>query len=247
MLHLDNWRGSLGELELSATERRELIARHFLLRALPGPALERLAAHARFRSFPAGSIVFHKQDRADSMLVVVEGRVLISASSESGREIVLNLIDEGEVFGEIGLIDGGPRSAQAQALEDTLCLELERRYFLPLLEESPKLAIELLGVVCRKLRSTTEDVEDIAFLELKPRLAKKLLAFATHFGRDRPQGRAITLPLTQQRLASMLGATRESVNRTLSELTHEGIIEVRRGTCRIVDPDRLAALAGGSA
>jgi CRP-like cAMP-binding protein len=233
-------------LELTAAEKRALIARHFLLGALPPAALDRLAAYARFRSFPAGHAIFHKQDRADSMLVVVEGRVLISASSQSGREIVLNLIDEGEVFGEIGLIDGGTRSAQAQALEDTLCLELERRHFLPLLEENPRLAIELLGVVCRKLRSTTEDVEDIAFLELKPRLAKKLLAFAQHFGRDKPTGRVITLALTQQRLAAMLGATRETVNRTLAELTEQGVLEVRRGACTITNPARLAEIASGS-
>jgi len=234
-------------LELSAAEKRELIARHFLLRALPPATLERLATYSRFRSFPAGHAIFRKQDQADSMFVVVEGRVLISALSEAGREIVLNLIDEGEVFGEIGLVDGGARSAQALALEDTLCLELERRHFLPLLEENPRLAIELLGVVCRKLRSTTEDVEDIAFLDLKPRLAKKLLAFASHFGRNRPAGLAIALPLTQQRLASMLGATRESVNRTFAELVQQGVIAVRRGSCTIMDPRRLAAIAGGEA
>ena len=127
-----------------SSEFRALLAEHFLLRHLPPPDLERLAAFAKMQSLGAGEPVFMKGDPAAGMMVVVSGRVRITSSSADGKEMVLNIINPGEVFGEIALIDGVERTADATAAEATELLLLERRDFLPYLERHPDLSLELL-------------------------------------------------------------------------------------------------------
>ncbi len=217
-----------------------ILGEHFLLKHLPADDLARLEAFARSRRFKAREPVFMKGDPASGMMAVVAGRVRISSYSADGREVVLNVINPGEVFGEIALIDGGERTADAVAMEDTELLVLERRDFLPFLERNPELCIKLLKVMCHRLRRTSEQLEDFSFLDLRTRLAKRLLDLAdAHGEEDGNGGIHIALSLSQRVLGAMMGTSREAVNKQLRAWEDEGLITLRRGSITLRDADQL--------
>lgn len=233
--------------DFTIEEKRELLRNHILLQALSDAELDRLARYSRTRELEAGELIFSKGDPGDSMAVVIEGRVVIGSTSIDGKELVLNIIHSGDVLGEIAFIDGEDRTADAKALEQTAILVLERRHFLPLLEERQQLAMELLVVLCKRLRNTTDQIEDTAFYELKIRLARKLVSFAEHYGDEEGEADRIALPLNQSELGAMLNATRESVNRQLRELVKDDLIELKQGAITILDRDGLEDFAEGFA
>ncbi len=224
-------------------EKCRLLRNHFLLSALSDEDLEKLARYSQVQSVDSGTVIFNKNDAGDSMMVIIEGKVMIGSTSIAGKELVLNIIGEGEVLGEIAFVDGEARTADARALEATTYLVLERRYFQPLLDGQPKLAAQLLGVLCQRLRNTTDQMEDTAFYELKTRLARKLVVFAEHYGDQSDTANKIEIPVNQSELGAMLSATRESVNRQLRELANAELIELKQGAITIIDPDGLDDLA----
>ena len=227
----------------SIEEKSQLLRNHFLLKTLSNEDLDKLARYSQVQQVDPGTVIFSKNDAGDSMMVIITGKVVIGSTSIAGKELVLNIIGEGEVLGEIAFIDGEARTADARALEHTVYLVLERRYFQPLLDEQPQLAAELLGVLCQRLRNTTDQMEDTAFYELKTRLARKLLAFAQHYGETSEAPDNIELPVNQSELGAMLSATRESVNRQLRELANANLIELNQGAITILDRDGLDDVA----
>ena len=232
--------------QLSVEQKREVLKNHFLLQHLRDWDLELLARHSRQLEVPSGETIFRKLDPGDTMYVVVSGRVVICSQSADGREVVFNIINPGEVFGEIALLDGRDRTADARCLEDATCLALDRRHFVPFLEENPKVVVELLLILCQRLRSTTVHIEDTAFLEFRSRLAKKLVGFGQHYGRAVEQGSRIELALSQTELGAMLQATRESVNRQMRRWVKKGIIEVDKKSITLLNPELLEAIADES-
>ena len=177
-----------------AAGRRALLAQHFLLAQLDEAALDTLLAVASERSFTNGQVIFQKGDPGTSMMAVLGGRVRISAYSEDGREIILNMVDPGQLFGEIALLDGKERSADATAMGKTQLLILDRRDFLPFLERNPKIAVQLIEVLCDRVRRTSEMVESIAFLDFGARLARLLLQMAENYGKETESGLLIRPP-----------------------------------------------------
>ncbi len=233
---------------LSLEDRKTLLRNHFLLCHLRDWDLERLARHSRIASADDGDYIFRKGDAGDSMIVVISGRVVIGSRGTDNREIVFNIINPGEVFGEIAFLDEEPRTADARALEDTAYLILERRHFLPFLEENPKIAISLMTVLCQRIRNTTDQIEDVAFHELHTRLARKLVAFADHYGKpvdETQDATRIGLQLSQTELGAMLQARRETVNRQLRAWVKSGLIEMDDGWITLLDRDALEDLAAG--
>lgn len=218
---------------------RDILAEHFLLRDLPAKDLDRLGELSTKRSFDVNQPVFMKGDPAAGMMAVVKGRVRIVTYSAGGKEIVLNVINPGEVFGEIALIDGGERTADAVAMEPTDLLVLDRRHFLPYLEKNPKLCIKLLMVMCQRLRATSEQLEDFSFLDLRTRLAKRLIVLADRHGEESGKGTKIGLHLPQQLLGAMMGATREAVNKQLRMWEDKGLIRLERSAVTILDREGL--------
>jgi len=220
----------------------DMFANHFLLGHLPEEDLRRVIALARKRQFANNELIFAKGDPATGMMAVLGGRVRIVSYSLDGKEVVLRVIEPGEVFGEIALIDGGERTADAVAFGRTEVLSLDRRDFLPFLEANPKLCIELLKVLCQRLRSTSEQLEDFSFLDLRMRLAKCLLHLVDRYGEPDGPGTRITLPLSQQFLAAMMGTTREAVNKRLREWEEEGVLSLGRGSVTLLDRASLEDL-----
>lgn len=214
---------------------RAVLSRHYLLRHAPVPELDRLADLATTRRFAAGDTVFVKGDPGTSMMAVLEGRIRISSISEEGREVMLAVFGPGDVFGEIAMIDGGERTADAVALEPTLLLVLTRREFMPFLERNPKVCIKLLEMLCKRFRQTDEQIEDFNFLHLRSRLAKRLVFLAEQYGAKAHDGTQITIPLPQHLLASMMGTSREAVNKQLRGFEEAKLIDVRRGNVTVLD------------
>lgn len=228
-------------------DRRAMLAQHFLLAQLDEDALDSLLAVATERQFTNGQVIFQKGDPGTSMMAVLNGRVRISAYSEDGREIILNMIEPSQLFGEIALLDGKERSADATAMGKTNLLVLDRRDFVPFLEDNPKIMIRLFDVLCNRLRQTSEMVESIAFLDFGARLAKLLLQMADNYGVDNDLGLLINLRISQADLGNLIASTRESVNRQLNAWVQEGIIAMAQGRIVILDRQmlQLTAQSGG--
>jgi CRP-like cAMP-binding protein len=231
--------------ETSPSQKRAALVQHGFFRALPDSVLERLLAHARTASVPAGRTIFRKGDAGLGLLAVLSGIVKISAPSDEGKEVLLNLIGPNEVFGEIALLDGGQRTADACALTDCRLLCLDRRDFLPILAEEPVLATRLLEVLCRRLRQTSQQVEDMSFGELPTRLARVLLRFADIQATG--QAAQPTISITQRELGQAIGLSRESTNRYLREWAVAGKIALRKGSITLLKPSEIRALAGSGA
>ena len=227
-------------------DRRALLAQHFLLAQLDDASLDSLLAVASERQFTNSQVIFQKGDPGTSMMAVLKGRVRISAYSEDGREIILNMIEPGQLFGEIALLDGKERSADATAMGKTTLLVLDRRDFVPFLEQNPKIAIRLFDVLCDRVRQTSEMVESIAFLDFGARLAKLLLQMAQNYGQENDQGLLINLRISQADLGNLIASTRESVNRQLNAWAHDEIIALDHGRIVILDRETLQLTAQSS-
>jgi CRP-like cAMP-binding protein len=155
-------------------------------------------------------------------------------------------MSDGEVFGEVALLDGGKRSATCTALEPCELLVIDRVQFMHLLEDSPSIAVKLLHVLAQRLRRLSQRSEDAAFLDVPSRLARSLLDLATRFGerqRAPASGICIALRLSQQELGELVGATRESVNKHLSDWTRQGFLKLRDGRMVISDIESVRRLA----
>jgi CRP/FNR family cyclic AMP-dependent transcriptional regulator len=221
-----------------------VLAGHFLLRDLPRDDLDKLTSYAKAVRYPAHRVVFHKGDPGDGMMAVISGRIKIRCYSLDGKELVLNVIKPGELFGEIALLDAKPRTADAVTMEPCELLVLERRDFLPFLADRPQACFHLLTVLCERLRQTSQQLEDSLFLDLAPRLARCLVRLAERFGNPVDDGVQIDVRLSQQELAAFVGMTRESVNKQLATWRREGVVGFSAGTVTIYDMAELRFLSG---
>lgn len=207
---------------MEASEKSALLGRHPLFRELGGEVLGRLATYATTRTVARGTTLFAKGDPGDCLFAVVKGAVQVTVPSAEGKNAVVNLIGEGGILGEIALLDGQPRTADAVAFTDCTLLVIERREFVSLLKSNPDVMLRLLEVLCGRLRRTTEQVEDLMFLDLKGRLAKTLLRLAAM---AKPDG---TIEISQSDLGQFVGLSREMINKQLQVWAREGLIRLDR-------------------
>lgn len=203
--------------------------------------LRALAGRMRRRRFKRNEVIFHQGDIGDSLQVVDTGGVKIVLPSPEGEEAIIASLKPGDFFGELALLDGAPRSTTATAIEPTETLTLPRDEFLRLLSEDPKLVTALLHALAEELRRLTGHVEELHFLDLSGRLAMRLVRLVRE---TQPQASGevrLDWPFTQSDLAAMVGGTRQSVNRLLSGLVDDGVIEIERDMLVIHDLDELEA------
>ena len=189
------------------------------------------------RSFGAGEPVCRVGDPGGSMMAVLAGTVRISMPTVKGKEVILADLRPGQLFGEIALLDGKPRSANATALTKCDLLVLERRNVIPFLERNPAACLQLMELLCARIRRSDERMADLAFFELPSRLAKVLLSYASE-----KTGAEVRLSLSQTELAEMVGATRENVNRCLRDWHRRGIVKLKGGWTIILDTEKLRGL-----
>lgn len=201
--------------------------------------LGRIRQAVREKGYPRGSVILFEHDPGDALYVVIGGQVKVVLIAEDGREVILALLKEGDFFGEMSLIDDQPRSAHVIATEDAQLLVLRRDDFLACMDDMPRIALGLLRALSRRLRQADDKIGGLVLLDVNGRLARLLLDLA-----DEDDGQHITRRVTHHTLAQMIGSSRETVSRTLRDLSARGLIEVGRKQMVIRDRGGLKALAG---
>jgi len=189
----------------------------------------------------AGEILFFQEDPGEALYMIEKGSVEISVMAANGRKLSLNVMRPNEVFGEIAVLDGGPRTATATVLEASTLLAVTRPALLKLMRENAEVAADLLAMLCNRLRWTSQLAEDLGLLGIQERLARRLMILHEKFSNSRGE-----LHLCQNELADFLGATRESTNKVLRAWRADGLVEMSRGSVRILDPGRLVSIASNA-
>ena len=223
-------------------QRRKIFERHFLFGKLSASEIDELIRYSHIERYRAGREIFAKGSPGQSLMAVLRGSVKISSLSDSGKEIVFTIFNAGEIFGEIATLDGDERSADAIALTDCELLVLNRRDLLPVLENRADLCMILLKVLCRKLRLTTEQVEDVIFRDLESRVAKALVQLAESVGLRGIHRPSVELHLSQRELGNMAGGSRESVNKHLQIWHRQGLIDLSKSSIMILDLEAIKRL-----
>ena len=225
--------------ELASQDIAQFLSKSLLFGARDDGARRELAGHARRQSFDIGEPIFHVGAPGQSMMVILNGTVRVSLPGPRGKGVILDDLPAGELLGEVALLDGKERSADATALTRCELVVLERRDVVAFLEKRPDICLKLLELMCARLRKSDQRMSDIAFLELSVRLAKVLLE------RIGPSGRAgakSKLSLSQTELANMINATRENVNRCLRNWQRQGIVDVSERWITVLQRDMLKTI-----
>ncbi len=219
------------------------LLRVWLFDGLAKDDLVRLSQLAITKVYKARETIVTQGDPANEFFVLLRGRAKVTAQGSEGDDTAINVMGPGEVFGEIGILDGQSRSATVTTLEECEMAVVDKRGFHSLLEASPPVAIKLLAVLAGRIRELTIRVEDRAFLDVPARLAKQLLWLAGNHGTESGARVRIELKLSQQELGDFIGATRESVNKNLRDWSRSDFIKHERDYLEILDLDALRAIA----
>jgi len=221
----------------------ELLRKIPLFSDLDDRDLSQIGQLVHVKRHRAKDFIVQQSDPGGELFVIVTGHLKVISSDAEGRDTALNIIGPGEVIGEVSLLDGGPRSATVVAVDPCELLVIRREAFLHLLEDSPKIAIKLLAVLARRLRLLTERAEDIAFLRVGDRLAKRIVALADEYGEAQEDGSVrIAFRLSQQEMGDLVGATRESANKQLRAWESRGLLSQQGGHLVLRDLEQLRRL-----
>jgi CRP-like cAMP-binding protein len=229
-----------------ALTAQTMLERNRLFRGLPVTTIQQIAALAIRRPYKSGAIVFSQADPGDALYGVITGKIRISAGTPDGKEVFLNIMEPGDTFGEIALLDGHHRTATASATAPTELMIILREHFLALLQREPKLVTHLLQLLCQRIRWTSGLAEESALLGVPARLARRLLSLAQLHGRAAADG--IHLTISQEEVARFLGVSRQIVNQYLQTWKAKRWVGLGRGKIIILAEDALQAIvAGGDA
>jgi len=187
-----------------------------------------------------GEVLFREGDAGDKLYVVIEGKVKMGRTSADGRENLLSVIGPGQMFGELSLFDPGPRASTVTGVTDTLLLALGQEELMTWLSGRPEVARGLLLQLASRLRHANEAVADLVFSDVPGRVAKALLDLARRFGKPTADGIDVHHDLTQEELAQLVGASRETVNKALADFAHRGWIRLEQRAVIVLDVERLA-------
>ena len=196
--------------------------------------LDTLVGHTQIKSFASDEAIFKRGDSAQEMMVIIEGRVQISSPAMTGDKVIFATMMPGDVFGEMSLIDGHARSADATALEATEILTLERETFLGMLKHNAQLSLDLMNVMSMRLRHTNELLEDFTILDLRRRLAKRL-SYLSQGGGPAAGGMKMSVRISQGELIAMMGVSEDAIAKQLDLWNQNGLINVDKGWITVED------------
>lgn len=217
----------------------DVLSRAPMFTALDVEAAAALRASMEATRLGKGQILFHEGERGDRLYVIVEGKVKLGHTSSDGRESLLAVLGPSELLGELSLFDPGPRTATATALTETTLMGLGHSALRPWLTGRPEVAEALLQALAQRLRRTNEQMADLVFSDVPGRVAKTLLDLGEKFGRPLPDGIHVTHDMTQEELAQLVGASRETVNKALADFAARGWIRLESRSVVLIEPDRL--------
>lgn len=223
----------------TANEQARAALQHSsFLGGLPEALLTQLAQRAHVKTFAKGETIYRRGEAGDTMMIILSGRLKITNVTAEAREVILNFLGPGDVNGEIAVLDGRERTANAVALEETQALVLYRRDLLPVLTADPQSMLEIITILCDKIRATSQIVEDNS-LQMQGRTASGLLRLADQHGRKTPAGIRIDLKLSQRDLGNYVGLSRENTSRQLKDLRAAGLVIVEDQALIIPDLEAL--------
>lgn len=220
----------------------ELIHRSKLFKGVDEKVLTHLATFGLMVQLKKDQVLFRKGDAGDALFGVYSGKMAISILGPKDKKVWLNVLEPGEFLGEIAFLDGSPRTADASALEACRLLKIERRDFLPFLDQDPQLVRHLLSLLCERVRWSNGIIEDAWFFDFSARLAKRMIGLSYAHGVESDDGILIDINLSQSDLGHMAGGSRESVNKELKRWEGSGWIEKRDGHYLVKDTSALAKL-----
>jgi CRP-like cAMP-binding protein len=186
-----------------------------------------------------GDVLFHEGDQGDRLYVIGEGKIKLGRTSSDGRENLLAILGPGEMFGELSLFDPGPRTATATAVAETQVVSMGNEQLKEFLAQRPGVAATLLAALARRLRRTNDVLADLVFTDVPGRVAKALLDLAGRFGRPVEEGVMVAHDLTQEELAQLVGASRETVNKALADFASRGWLRLEARAVLLLDVERL--------
>ena len=218
-----------------------LLRRAPLFEGLKDEDLEAIARVTITRSYSKDQVIILAEEEGDALFIIAKGQVKVSIVSEDGREVILSLLGDGAVFGELSLLDGKPRSANVVATEATELYMVRRSDFLQLITRVPEIAVGLLAELAARLRRTDRKIEGLALLDVTSRISETLLQLADDQGEQAEDGIVLKSRPTHQQLANMSGTTRETVSRVLKRLESQGYISVKGRTITIVREENRQA------
>jgi CRP/FNR family transcriptional regulator, cyclic AMP receptor protein len=214
-----------------------LLRNHKMCFGIEPSQVEALVSMAHLRRIASGTTLFSKGDPGTELFVVASGTVKITVPSSDGREAIITLLHKGAIFGEIALLDGQPRTADAVAMTDCDLMAITRRDFLRFVSAEPNVATKLIALVCERLRAADARIEEAALVSLPTRLARLLVQLLEDNATDDNK----KLAITQQKISEMLGASRESVNKHLRAWAKHKVIAIKRGLIVVLAPQELAS------
>jgi len=218
----------------------EVVRRAPLFTALDEAAAVSLRASMDTVKIAKGSILFKEGDDGEHLYVIVDGKLKLGTSSGDGRENLLSILGPGEMFGELSLFDPGPRTSTATAVTDAKLLSLGHEKVIPWLKQNPEVSLQLLTRLSQRLRRTNEAVGDLVFSDVPGRVAKALIDLGDRFGKTTPEGLLVNHDLTQEELAQLVGASRETVNKALADFAGRGWLKLDGRSVLITDVERLS-------
>jgi CRP/FNR family cyclic AMP-dependent transcriptional regulator len=227
------------KVPLVSTEQ-DVVRKAPLFTALDEAAATSLRTSMDSVKIAKGSVLFAEGDEGDHLYVIVEGKLKLGTSSGDGRENLLSILGPGEMFGELSLFDPGPRTSTATAVTDAKLLSLGQEKLIPWLAENPQVALQLLARLAQRLRRTNEAVGDLVFSDVPGRVAKALIDLGERFGKQTDEGLFVHHDLTQEELAQLVGASRETVNKALADFAGRNWLKLDGRAVLITDFERLS-------
>jgi CRP/FNR family transcriptional regulator, cyclic AMP receptor protein len=206
-----------------------------LFSGLGSDSINKIAALCHTRYLAAGEILFQKGDSGDALFGIRRGQIRIETGSAAGGRVTMNVLGAGDLFGEIAVLDGQNRTADATAGEPSELFVVRRNDFLAFLESEPRAAVKLIALLCQRIRWASDRFEEAVLLPLEVRLARRLCHLAGDFGSE--------IHISQEQLGIYVGAARESVNRQLQQWRRQGILEIHRGRILLLNASRLRTAA----
>jgi CRP-like cAMP-binding protein len=218
----------------------DVLRRTPLFATLDQDAAASLRASMNEIELARGDVLFHEGDPGDSLYVVLRGKIKLGRTSGDGRENLVAVLGPGEMFGELSLFDPGPRSAGATALVDSTLLGLSSDELTPWLATRPDVARALLRAIARRLRRTNDSMSDLVFSDVPGRVAKALLDLSARFGTPAEDGIHVAHDMTQEELAQLVGASRETVNKALADFAGRGWLRLEARAVVLTNVERLS-------
>ncbi|HZN20478.1 MAG TPA: Crp/Fnr family transcriptional regulator [Micromonosporaceae bacterium] len=221
----------------------EVLARSGIFQGVDAAAAEVLAKEMDLMEIRKGDVVFNEGEPGDSLYIVLSGKLKVGRRAADGRQNLIAVMGPSDMVGELSLFDPGPRTATATAVTDTRLARLRKQALRPWLTDRPEIAEQLLRVLARRLRRTNDALADLIFTDVPGRVAKNLLQMAGRFGTRDGGVLRVTHDLTQEELAQLVGASRETVNKALADFASRGWLRLDGKSVIILDPERLARRA----